>query len=54
MLTAIDFNRKATFHADKIHHVITDRMLLPKTMAGELTHSKMAPQPLFRFGQIAA
>jgi len=44
MLPAINFNGKASFHADKVHHKFSDRMLFSKSVAGELPHSEMTPQ----------
>jgi hypothetical protein len=44
MLPAINFNGKASFHADEVHNKFSDGMLLAKSVAGELAHSKMTPQ----------
>jgi len=54
MLPAIDFNGKASFHADEVHNKFSDGMLLAKSVAGELTRSKMTPQKLLCISEIAS
>ena len=44
MLPAINFNGKVSFHADEVHNKFSDEMLLAKSVAGKLAHSKMTPQ----------
>jgi hypothetical protein len=39
MLTSVNLYGEATFHADKVHHVIANGVLSAKPVTLELTHS---------------
>ena len=54
MLPAVNFDGKASFHADEVHNKCCDGMLSAKSVAGELAHSKMTPQQLLCISEIAS
>jgi hypothetical protein len=44
MLPAVNFYGNASFHADKIHHILSNGMLSTKSIAGKLAHAQLPPQ----------
>ena len=47
MLPAINFYGNASFHADKVHHILSNGLLSTKSIAGKLAHAQLPPQKLF-------